>query len=306
MMMPSATGPRSRFVDLGHSRRHVVEWGEPGAPVLLLQHGMRDHARSWDWVAARFAADHHVIAPDLRGHGDSDWSRDEAYNLFDYVIDLADIVDALDLPAFDLLGHSLGGHITLRYAATFPEKVRTLANIEGIELPVIRDQQKKPTPHPLRLRQWIEDQRDRRTRGPRYYATLGEAQARMAEQNPGIDGDTIAHLTFHGTIAQAGMGIRWKYDNACRFRAPDDAHGVCLDEILDAIACPTWLAYGDASWIPLPPADRIARLKRHRLVIFPGASHWLHHQAREPFLTELANFLADPEFQHRESEKNHA
>ncbi|MFA7594931.1 MAG: alpha/beta hydrolase [Novosphingobium sp.] len=295
--MRAINQPRSLFVDLGHSRRHLVEWGEPGAPVLLLQHGIRDHARGWDWVADRFAAEYHVIAPDLRGHGDSDWSPDEAYNLFDYVIDLADIVDTLGLHAFDLLGHSLGGQIALRYAATFPEKVRTLANIEGIELPIIRDQQKEPTSHPLRLRQWVEHQRDRRKRRPRYYATLAEAQARMAQQNPGIDSATIDHLTRHGVIAEAGMGFRWKYDNACRFRAPDDAYGIYLDEILDAIACPTWLAYGDASWIPLPGPERLARLKRHRIVIFPGVSHWLHHQARETFLTELASFLAEPETQ---------
>lgn len=293
--MASGIEPRSVFVDTHRSRRHLVEWGEPGAPVLLLLHGMRDHARSWDWTAARFAASHHVLAPDLRGHGDSDWSQDEAYDLADYVIDLADIVDALELSAFNLVGHSLGGHIALRYAATFPEKLRALAVIEGIELPIIRDQRKQALGHPQRLRQWIDQQRDRRNRRARYFATLAEAQARMAEQNPDIEADTIAHLTLHAVIAEAGKGLRWKYDNACRFRAPEDAHGLCLDEILEAIACPIWLAYGEASWIPLPPPERLARLKRRRITMFSGASHWLHHQAREPFLGALADFLAESE-----------
>jgi pimeloyl-ACP methyl ester carboxylesterase len=256
---------------------------------------MRDHARSWDWVAERFAPFYHVIAPDLRGHGDSDWASDGAYALFDYVSDLANVVDALALKEFDLVGHSLGGHICLRYAATFPEKLRSLTIIEGIELPIIRDQRREALPYPRRLRKWIEDQREWERRTTRYYDTQEDAQARMAGQHPAIDADTIAHLTRHGLIREAGKGLRWKYDNACRFRAPDDAHGIDLDDILDAIACPTLLAYGDASWIPLPPPERLARIRDHQVVTFPGASHWLHHQSRKPFLAAVATFLSRTE-----------
>jgi pimeloyl-ACP methyl ester carboxylesterase len=283
--------PRSTFIDLGGSRRHVVEWGQRGSPVLLLQHGMRDHARSWDWVAARFGQDYHIVVPDLRGHGDSDWAGNGAYDIADYVGDLADVVDALEIERLDLVGHSLGGHISLRYAAAFPEKLTSLAIIEAIELPIIREQRREITPYPARLRQWIENQRARQARAPRFYPTIEDAQARMAEEHPTIDGETLAHLTTHGLIAQAGAGWRWKYDNACRFRAPEDAHGVDLDQTLAAVTCPTLLAYGEASWIPLPPAERLARLRDHRIVTFPGASHWLHHQAREAFLHHLAAFL---------------
>lgn len=292
--MVNAQEPRSIFVDLGGTRRHVVEWGSPGKPLLLLVHGMRDHARSWDWLSERFGDDYHIFAPDLRGHGDSDWSADSAYTLADYIADLAGIVEALGLDRFHLIGHSLGGHIALRYAATFPEKLDSLCVIEGIELPIIRQQRSNPTPYPNRLRQWIEDGRSRRGGGPRYYATIGEATARMAEQNPGFDDETVEHLTVHGVIAVAGKGLTWKYDNACRHRAPDDAHGVDLDEVLDAISCPVLLAYGDASWVPTPPADRLAHLRRHRLVTFPDVSHWLHHQARPAFFTAIAAFLSEP------------
>lgn len=287
------TEPRSLFIDLGRSRRHVIAWGDPGAPALVLQHGMRDHARSWDWIARHFSDRYHVVAPDLRGHGDSDWSPDGAYNLADYVIDMADVADALGLSAFDLLGHSLGGHISVRFAATFPEKITRLAIIEGIELPIIRDQRQQARSHPSRLRGWIEDRRRQRAGSHRYYATLAEATTRMAEQNPDMDAATIAHIARHGVISEAGRGFRWKYDNACRFRPPEDAHGLCLDEILDAITCPTLVAYGDKSWIAQPPAERLRRIRNHHLVTFPGASHWLHHQAREAFLTAMERFLAD-------------
>jgi len=288
--------PRSFFVDLGGSRRHVVEWGSPDAPVLVLQHGMRDHARSWEWVARHFADRYRIITPDLRGHGDSDWSQEGAYALSDYVIDLHRVVTALELPTFDLVGHSLGGHISLRYAATFPETVRLLSIIEAIELPIVRDQRRAPTAYPARLREWALLQTDVHARQPRFYPSVEDAAARMAEQNPRIDAATITHLTRHGVVAQFGKGLRWKYDNACRFRAPDDAHGTDLDDVLDAIACPILLAYGDESWIPLPPPERLARLKQRRLEMFPGASHWLHHEARNRFLAVLDDFLTTSEF----------
>lgn len=290
--MSARLEPRSLFVDLAGSRRHVVEWGEPGRPIVILQHGMRDHARSWDWVARSLAADHHVLAPDLRGHGDSDWSPDGAYALSDFVCDLAEVLQALDVAGFDLVGHSLGGHIALRLAATFPEMIRSLCVIEGIELPIVRDQRQDPVPYPQRLRSWIEARRDAQGRSPRFYLSLDSAEARMAAQHPAIDPATIAHLTTHGLIAEAGKGLRWKYDDACRLRAPDDAHGLDLDDVLEAIACPSLLAYGQASWIPLPPATRLERLRDHSLVTFPGASHWLHHQARDPFIGALKSFLA--------------
>lgn len=285
-------GARSLFIDLAGSRRHVVEWGERGGPVVLLQHGLLDHARSWDWVAERLSGSHHVLAPDLRGHGDSDWSADHAYALSDFVADLADVVEALEVSDIDLVGHSLGGHIALRFTAAFPDKVRSLAAIEGVELPIVREQRATPVAYPERLKRWIDARAVNRLRSARHYATFQDAEARMAAEHPGIDAETVAHVTRHGLIREANRGYRWKYDNGCQLRAPDDAHGVDLDEVLDAIACPTLLAYGEESWIPLPPISRLSRLRDHRAVTFPGASHWVHHQAREPFLRSLEHFLS--------------
>ncbi len=68
-------GPSSSFYISQRLKLHYVDWGNEGAPPLLLIHGGRDHARSWDWVARDLRRDYHVIAPDLRGHGDSAWAR---------------------------------------------------------------------------------------------------------------------------------------------------------------------------------------------------------------------------------------
>jgi len=298
--------PRSFFIEAAGARHHVVTWGDEGNPALLLVHGLRDHARSWDWVARHFVDRFHVIAPDLRGHGDSDWVDAGAYTLAAYVMDLAEVVDSFWLSDINLVGHSLGGLISLRYAATFPEKLRCLCNIEGIELPIVRDQRRDPKPHPIHLRRWIESVRQRRDRTHRYYSTRDEARHRMAAEHPVIDAETIAHLVHHGTIHVSGKGYRWKYDNACGLRAPEDANGLDLDDMLDAIECPVMLAYGDASWIPVPPENRLNRLKKWHLVTFANASHWVHHQARQPFLENLDNFLSDPGLQFERERQLHA
>lgn len=298
--------PRSIFLEVAGARHHVVTWGEQDNPALLLVHGLRDHARSWDWIADHFSDRFHVITPDLRGHGDSDWFDAGAYTLSTYVMDLADIVDSLGLNDINLVGHSLGGHISLRYAAAFPDKLHRLCVIEGIELPVIRDQLREPVCYPIRLRRWIDDARERRDRTHRYYLTQGEARQRMAAGHPAIDADTIAHLAHHGTIHVSGKGYRWKYDNACRFRAPEDPNGIDLDDILDSIECPTMLAYGEDSWIPVPPENRLNRLKSRHLVTFANAGHWLHHQVRQPFLESLDDFVSGSAIRFEQGRRLHA
>src|SRR4029077_11954901 len=86
---------------------HYLDWGGEGAPLLLLVHGMRDHARSWDWTARAFRqAGWRVVAPDLRGHGDSDWSPDGAYLSSYHLLDLADLIDALGASDLAIVGHS--------------------------------------------------------------------------------------------------------------------------------------------------------------------------------------------------------
>mgnify|MGYP003576508677 CR=1 FL=1 len=289
-----ARSARSRFVSIGGSRRHLLEWGEPGAPVVILQHGMRDHAHSWSWLAESLKERYHVIAPDLRGHGDSDWSSDSNYALASFVIDLAAIADLCGLRDFSLVGHSLGGQIALRYTAAFPERVRALLAIEGVELPMIRQEREKPVPYPVRLREWAANEMMRRLQSPSYYPDIARAAARMQEANPEIDAATVAYLTATGVIAEADRGFRWKYDNGCRYRPPEDQRGADLDDMLSSIKCPALLAYGDGSWIAPPPPARLARLAQHRVITFGGASHWLHHQRRPEFNELVGRFLADP------------
>ena len=97
-------GPTSRIFFSQRLRLHYVDWGNPDAPPLLLIHGGRDHCRNWDWMAQALRQDWHVIGPDLRGHGDSQWSPDGNYSMSGYIYDLAQ----LDPSAEPGAGHHRG------------------------------------------------------------------------------------------------------------------------------------------------------------------------------------------------------
>src|SRR5206468_48214 len=81
--------PQSRHYKSHGLRLHYADWGNEGAPAVILVHGGRDHCRSWDVIARSLQPHFHVLAPDLRGHGDSDWTKGGSYALTEYVYDLA-------------------------------------------------------------------------------------------------------------------------------------------------------------------------------------------------------------------------
>ena len=90
-LKPLMEGPTSHSYFSQRLRLHYVDWGNEGAPPLLMIHGGRDHCRNWDWVAEALRDDYHIIAPDLRGHGDSQWMKGGSYNHVDYVYDIAQL-----------------------------------------------------------------------------------------------------------------------------------------------------------------------------------------------------------------------
>ncbi len=102
-------------------RLHVHEWGAAAAPPLLCLHGVTSHGARYRRLAAERLTDYRVLAPDLRGHGLSDW--EPPWNLGTHVDDLLETMDALHLERVDVVGHSFGGRLALELAARRPERV---------------------------------------------------------------------------------------------------------------------------------------------------------------------------------------
>ena len=115
-------------------RLHYLDWGNDDGADMLLIHGVHDHCHSWDWLAQSLRDRFHVVAPDLRGHGDSEWTLGSPYSYLEYVQDIAQLVQQRHLAPLTLVSHSLGGTIASIFAGTYPEFVSRLVIIEGVGL----------------------------------------------------------------------------------------------------------------------------------------------------------------------------
>ena len=121
---------RSRNTVMRHLRLHFLEWGDPEAPPLLLIHGGNQSAHSWDLVSLHLADRFHVYALDQRGHGDSEWSRDADYSVPALTADARGFIAQLGLVDPIIVGHSLGGLVTMTLAAESPSLPRALVIVD--------------------------------------------------------------------------------------------------------------------------------------------------------------------------------
>jgi pimeloyl-ACP methyl ester carboxylesterase len=286
-------GPTSRFYFSQRLRLHYVDWGNEEKPLLLLVHGGRDHARSWDWVARELRHDWHVVAPDLRGHGDSAWAIGSSYPLSDFVFDIAQLLGALDTGPAAIIAHSLGGAIALQYAGAFPENVAKLVAIEGLGPPPEILEKWRGVPAWKRLRDWIEQMQSLAGRQPRRYPSIDAAAKRMLEENPFLSEEQARHLTIHGVARNEDGTYTWKYDNYTRGFAPERFGEDDVFEMRRRISCPTLLVRGTESWASDPERDgRMAPFANARSVTVEGAGHWVHHDRLAEFVRVVRGFLA--------------
>ncbi len=286
-------GPTSHTCFSQRLRLHYVDWGNPDKPPLLLIHGGRDHCRNWDWTAGAVRDDWHVIAPDLRGHGDSQWSPDGNYTMAGYLYDLAQLIHQQRLAPVTIVAHSLGGQIALRYAGLYPETVSKLVAIEGLgPAPRVLGERASKT-IAERMDEWIREQRSLAGRLPRRYPSIEDAFHRMQEENPHLSAEQARHLTTHGTNQNEDGTYSWKFDNYVRAWPPYDMSGRDITLLWSRITCPTLLLYGKESPAGNPVEDGRARLVPHAKVIgLDGAGHWLHHDRLDEFLRIVREFLA--------------
>ena len=288
------TGPTSHAFVSQRLRLHYADWGNADAPPLLLVHGGRDHCRSWDWVAERLRDRWHVIAPDLRGHGDSQWSPDGTYDTHGFVYDLAQLVHQLDAGPVTIVAHSLGGNVALRYTGLYPETVAKLVAIEGLGPSPKVLAERAQTPFAERWRTWIADKRAAAGRLPKRYATFEDALTRMQAENAYLTAEQARHLTIHGMNRNEDGTWSWKFDNHLNVWPFTDVPQAEIERLWQAITCPTLLLYGADSWASNPEKDgRIAHFRSARVVEFENAGHWLHHDQFDRFMGELEGFLRE-------------
>ncbi len=288
-------GPTSHLYFSQRLRLHYVDWGNEGAPDLLLIHGGRDHCRNWDWVAERLRDRFHIIAPDLRGHGDSEWANGSSYNDVNYIYDIAQLVLQKKMAPVTILAHSLGGSIALLYSGIFPETVKKVVAIEGLGPSPEMMKRWRDTNIEERIRGWIDSRRQGAGRVPRKYATIEDAVTRMKDENKHLNDEQARHLTVHGAVQNEDGTFSWKFDNLVRFGSgPGGLSAEDQHRIWNCVTAPVLLVRGMESWASDPIADgRAKHFKNAKLANIERAGHWAHHDQLDVFMGHVEGFLAE-------------
>jgi pimeloyl-ACP methyl ester carboxylesterase len=242
----TSTEPVSRRVKLETGLAyHVLEWGSAARAdqTVVLLHGFLDLAWGWEeTVASGLGGRFHVLAPDLRGHGDSDRVAAGGYYHFaDYVADVASLIDELAGARVSLVGHSMGGSVASYYAGTFPERVQRLALLEGLGPP------EDTLPAPDRMLHWITGWRNSLEREPRRYSSVEEAAERLRQNDVGLSVELSLRLAERGTELLSDGTRRFKHDPVHLTRGPYPFRVEVAKTFWQRVRCPVLAIDGSES-----------------------------------------------------------
>ncbi|HLU66115.1 MAG TPA: alpha/beta hydrolase [Kofleriaceae bacterium] len=291
----SAGEPVSRSLQLGTGLRyHVLEWGGDRPDLdhtVVLLHGFLDLAWSWEpTVRAGLAGRFHIVAPDLRGHGDTDWvGPGGTYHFLDYMADVEEIVGALGRARVSLVGHSMGGSVAAYYAGSRPERVHRLALLEGLGPP----ESSESTPD--KVRSWLDAWARLRARPVRTYATVEEAAERLRARDPLLAPELALELARRGTRAQPDGRLRFKHDPLHAIPAPTPFRTAVAAEFWSRVRCPVLLVDGAESPFRFmgEEAERRARfLPAPERAVIAGAGHMMQRHQPATLADILLSFLS--------------
>jgi pimeloyl-ACP methyl ester carboxylesterase len=270
---------------------HLLRWSDEGVPMLLL-HGFGNEAHIWGDFAVTVAPHYQVLALDLRGHGDSDWDDEGRYDYDHHLADLEAVVAALGFERLVLVGHSLGGRVSIRYAGQHPERMAGLVIVDsGPEL------DRRGT---LRIQLDVQDQQ-----APSF-GSVAEYENALAHSYPAATPSAIRRMAENGLRRREEDGrFVLKMDTALRgyvgqlttreeMLDHERQTTAALWESLERIDCSTLLVRGAASDIlAADVADRMVDdvLEKGRLEVVPQAGHSVMTDNPEGFREAVCRFV---------------
>jgi pimeloyl-ACP methyl ester carboxylesterase len=267
--------PADRFATVNGLRIHYLEWGSADKQPLIMLHGIGRIAHTFDHIAPHFATNYHVMAVDMRGHGDSDWDPKGAYLVEDYVKDIEGLARQLRLQNIVIWGNSTGGRVAQVFAGLHPEMVAAVISEDvGPERP--REIADGMT---ARLKQ--EDEKG--------WASEDELLAQQKAGSPRTSEDILRAYVHYGSKRRADGRIIWKRD-------PAIGNGFIPTELwrfVREIKSPIIYVLGGRSNIVPPATQEELRkvLTQAQIDTVPGVGHYPSEENRAAFLAIVDKFL---------------
>lgn len=249
-----------RRITVGGVTLSVAEAGVGGRPLLLL-HGFTAAKEDFTpWLDALAARGFHAVAPDLRGHGDSDKPDDEAaYSLDQFAIDALALADTLGWTRFHLLGHSMGGMVAQHLVMLAPDRVESLVLMDTGHGTVEMDAELATWGLGLVRAEGLDALADVLVaiEGPLYT----DAYQRLIDAHP-------EHAAYGERKLRASSGAMY---------AAMGTHLISDHDRLEHVASfamPTLVVVGEEDAAFLGPSERLAAtIPSARLEVLPGAGH---------------------------------
>ena len=267
--------PVDRIVTVNGLKIHYLDWGNPSKPPLLLLHGIGRVAHTFDHIAPNFTDDYHVLAIDMRGHGDSDWDPKAQYLVEDYVKDVEGLVTQLGLKNPTLWGNSTGGRVVQVYAGLHPDLVSALI-VEDVG-------PERPKTVAAGFARIVNAE-------PEGFASEDELLARLRKSNQGTSDEILRTYARHATKRAADGRLVWKRD-------PNIAKGFVPTELwqyVRRIKAPTIFIIGGRSTIvPVEAQEQIKKtIPGVEVVTMPGLGHYPSNENPAEFTAIVKKFLA--------------
>jgi pimeloyl-ACP methyl ester carboxylesterase len=277
------TEPTSHQVLINGLTCRFLRWGDERHPAVLMLHGLRSYAHTWEPIARALSSTHAVIAPDFRGRGDSSWDPGRDYFTNTYVDDVEKLLTLLGITRFSIVGHSMGGTVGYAYAAKHPDQVTAL---------VVEDIGPGSSTSTAGADRILREMRDT----PSSFDSLDAARAYWRGIRPGITDDALTSRIDHTVRPGTGGRWEWKLDMAgiaAARRSGDPAGPVDLWSCVDALRCPTLVIRGALSdFLPASVCRQMAaRQPLLRWTEIPEAGHYAHDDDPAAFIRLVTAFL---------------
>lgn len=270
------------IVNDGLRLRHI-SWGREDAPPVVMLHGLRSYAYTWEPVAAALADSYRVIALDQRGRGLSNWDPQRNYYAEAYARDLEVLVDALGLRRFVLVGHSMGGANAFVYSGKHPERLAGLV-VEDMGPGASASSQGSE-----RIRRELRDT-------PHAFNSWDEARAFWRRQRPNISDTALESRVAHSLKTGESGRIVWRHDAAgiaAARLAATPAQLVDLWPFVTGLAMPTLVLRGsDSDFLSAATLEKMAAASPQICTVsIPQATHYVHDDQLAAFNAALRAWL---------------